>query len=338
MRAFNHFLNTARAVLPWAQDAIERDDFHLRRNGEKVAFDIDASDEVMRQIADLGQLQLMQTYILFELIRSGPKVLNVPERYVGPLLNTDINITIADYNQPFKFMCVNLPPCFVENYVASYENDLFGNGPGKHSPECVLVCHDDETDSIIVNVIFTSNQSVTALFNRTNDIESQISVSMDARLDGSADMDKSEAITAGAAIKIALNAMLLADGQLTPLGPSNKEYFEKLQRQNKKQGTAAQMEATRAALLTHPFIYEIDQNVQTYNKSEPNDPTGTRGGNKPHWRRGHYRMQRIGKDLQESKRVRIPPVLVNAHLFLGNPLDTRVNYELNTPIQETSAK
>jgi hypothetical protein len=338
MKAFNHFLNTARQMLPWIQNSRNLDDFTIRRCEDKISFDINSSDEIMTKVAEHGQLHLMQTYVLFEMIRKGPKALNLPERYIAPLLNTDLNLGIADYNQPFDFMCVNLPTDFINKYTAEYEDDALGNGPGKHSPECVMVCHNQEAQVLILHVTFTSNQAITAMLNNNEDIEQQINATLQATLTGSASIDESETIAAGAAAKIALNAMLLAENNLRGIGPYNESYYNRLKKQSQnKHTTDAQKRTNEIELATHPFIYEIDQNVQTYNKSDGSEHGGTRGGNKPHWRRGHYRLQRHGKGLEFQKRLRIPPVLVNSHLFLGNNIDSKVTYELNTPIQETSA-
>jgi len=339
MKAINYFLSMVRSFLPWAQEAADRNDFCLKRddNGE-VSFDSNPDDEILAEIFSHGQLQVMQTYILLEIIKEGPKILNLPDNYVAPLLNTDLNLTISDYNQPFRLMCVNLPAQFIEKYVSEYDDDAYGNGPGQHSPSCVIVCHDDASKTIIVHVIFTSYQAITAMFTKAYNIEQQIEESLLNKLDGSVNIDQTEIKAAVAAIKIALNAMLLADNYLKPLGPYNKAYYDRLNLlKNKKNITPAQMRSTTAELTTHPFIFEINQNVETHS-SATIDPTGItsdqRGNNKPHWRKGHYRMQRYGKDLVEMKRVRIPPVLVNAHLFIGNHINNKIVYDLNTPIPE----
>jgi hypothetical protein len=346
MRAFNNFLNTARQVMSigddqstWVNEVIERNDMSLRRDDSgAVAFDINPEDEVLMQLSELGQLQLMQTYVLLEMVKSGPKVLNIKDNYVAPLLNTELNISISDYNQPYNFMCVNLPPQFMQKYISEYEDDAYGNGPGQHSPDCVLVCHDNATKAIVIHVIFSSSQSITTMLVKGDDIEKQVNECLDNRLDGSANIDETEAVAAIAAMKIALNGLLLADGNLTPLGPCNQSYYDRLVRLKKKRCTPAQAKSNTTELAIHPFVFEINQNVQTYNKSAASESTWNRGTNKPHWRRGHYRMQRFGPELTEQKRIRIVPVLVNYHLFLGSILDSKADYELNTPIPQGNTK
>ena len=49
----------------------------------------------------------------------------------------------------------------------------------------------------------------------------------------------------------------------------------------------------------------------------------------PHWRRGHWRSQPCGPGRSERKRVAIPAVLVNGHLFLGSMADTMATYRVS---------
>jgi len=46
----------------------------------------------------------------------------------------------------------------------------------------------------------------------------------------------------------------------------------------------------------------------------------------PHWRRDHWRAQPCGPGRQERRRVAIPSVLVNGHLFVGGRADTVATY------------
>lgn len=68
-----------------------------------------------------------------------------------------------------------------------------------------------------------------------------------------------------------------------------------------------------------PIRYEFAQKVVLYTHEKQAEGTSS-GGHpghpvKPHWRRGHLRNQRYGHGLTLVKRIAIPAVLVNAHLF-----------------------
>ena len=346
MKAFNKLLNTAREIMSlddgvqsWVGKVITNDELIVRRHEDgRVSFDINPDDPILMDLSDRGQTQLMECYSVIEMIKQGPKVLNVGDCYVAPLLNTDLNLTITDYSQPYKAMCVNLPPQFMSKYIAEYDTDICVNS-GTHCPESVLVIHDIKARVLVFHVMFSSHQNINSLIIKDNEmIEQLIDHSTRTEISGSAGIDSSESIVTAAAIKIALNALLLADNNLVANGPYNKSHYDRLVRNKAKNGTPAQVKVTDIELATHPFVFEIDQNVQTYNKSDRSETDGSRGSNKPHWRRGHYRMQRFGPELVELKRIRILPVLVNHHLFLGNNLNSKVEYELNTPIQKRSAE
>jgi len=93
-----------------------------------------------------------------------------------------------------------------------------------------------------------------------------------------------------------------------------------------------QQEKSEIELRTTPVRYAFSQEVTLY-QHEPEEVrtagNGTGGWTVcPHWRRGHWRSQVCGPGRQERKRVAIPSVLVNGHLFLGAASDTVATYRV----------
>ena len=79
-----------------------------------------------------------------------------------------------------------------------------------------------------------------------------------------------------------------------------------------------------------PVKYAFAQEVTLFHR-EPSVAEGNGNGGwtvSPHWRRGHWRWQPCGAGRQERKRVAIPSVLVNSHLFLGAAADTTAKYRV----------
>jgi len=83
---------------------------------------------------------------------------------------------------------------------------------------------------------------------------------------------------------------------------------------------------------TAPVRYAFAQEVTLYHH-EPGEvrtqANGTGGWTvSPHWRRGHWRAQPCGAGRSERRRVAIPSVLVNGHLFVGSVADTVARYRV----------
>jgi hypothetical protein len=80
-----------------------------------------------------------------------------------------------------------------------------------------------------------------------------------------------------------------------------------------------------------PVRYAFAQEVTLYHKAQATGQHGTGEGGwtvSPHWRRGHWRWQPYGLGRSERRRVAIPSILVNAHLFAGAPSDTVTTYRV----------
>ena len=99
----------------------------------------------------------------------------------------------------------------------------------------------------------------------------------------------------------------------------------------RKRGREQQAKADLEVRMT-PIRYAFAQEVTLYRREVRAVPAPARGTGgwtvAPHWRRGHWRSQPVGPARQERRRVAIPSVLVNAHLFLGAPSDTLTKYRV----------
>jgi hypothetical protein len=49
---------------------------------------------------------------------------------------------------------------------------------------------------------------------------------------------------------------------------------------------------------------------------------------RPHWRRGHWKMQAHGPGLTQHKRLFIKPVIVNRHLLVGDLGALQTSYRI----------
>lgn len=133
--------------------------------------------------------------------------------------------------------------------------------------------------------------------------------------------------------KLALNVCLMATAYgVKSLGPANPSHYERLQKYAKLARKRGQEEMVKAEMEVRmaPVRYSFAQEVTLYHHE-----TGSVEGNgnggwtvSPHWRRGHWRSQPCGTGRQDRRRVAIPSVLVNGHLFLGSASDTMTTYRM----------
>ena len=147
-------------------------------------------------------------------------------------------------------------------------------------------------------------------------------------------MTPEEAMLGSVLSKLALNVCLMATAYgVRCLGPANPSHFERLKRHVKaahKRGKEA-VEKAEMEVRTMPVRYAFAQEVTLYQKEPATGQHWNGEGGwtvSPHWRRGHWRWQLCGVGRVERRRVAIPSVLVNGHLFVGSPADTVATYRV----------
>jgi hypothetical protein len=133
--------------------------------------------------------------------------------------------------------------------------------------------------------------------------------------------------------KLALNVCLMAtEYGVKCLGPANPSHYERLKKYAKLARQRGQEEVAKAEmeLRIAPVRYAFAQEVTLFHRETNSvESNGTGGWTvSPHWRRGHWRSQPCGPGRQERKRIAIPSVLVNAHLFMGDASATMTTYRV----------
>lgn len=148
-------------------------------------------------------------------------------------------------------------------------------------------------------------------------------------LDMSLDYSPNEAGATERCVRGAMNAcLLLSSLGCRRVGYANPDRAAALEKYLKKKTHHA--EANRQELRTMPVVFGFEQGVRLYEREGlehggHGDATGRIVA--PHWRRGHFRMQRHGHGLTEVKRVFIRPVMVRADLFSGSSSATATVYK-----------
>ena len=117
------------------------------------------------------------------------------------------------------------------------------------------------------------------------------------------------------------------------IGPINSTQ-QKVDKQNRavKNDKANSRKKLQSQKLLASTVYlcEFEQNIDFYEVKEAPEQIGKtisgRNSPRPHWRRGHYKMQPYGPQLALRKLTFIKPVLVMSRNFTGDTSSTQVTY------------
>jgi hypothetical protein len=288
--------------------------------------------EMANAVFTMGASSCTEAYVMSRTLAEGPKVFAFSEALTCEALeNFDLSVATADYLQPFPSVVIELPPDYTRKRVVPFD-------AGSHAPDFLVVRHEPEAGSVLVTMHLTSHQVLTRLLKLDPAWTLEETWDKAKRAWSARDtlgMTPEEVALGGALTKLALNVCLLATAYgVTCLGPANPSHYERLKRhaQLARKRLREQRERAEMEVQTAPVRYAFAQDVTLYQREpgEVHSPANGTGGwtVSPHWRRGHWRSQVCGPGRQERRRVAIPSVLVNGHLFVGLPADTVATYRV----------
>jgi hypothetical protein len=279
----------------------------------------------------MGASACIESYVMSRTLAEGPKLFTFDALTCEALENFDLNVATADYLQPFPSVVIELPQDNTKKRVVPFEE-------GTHAPDFLIARHEPDAGCVMVTMHLSSQQVLTRLLKldpawTLEEMWLKGARAWDA--EHSLGMTPEETALGNALSKMALNVCLLATAYgVRCLGPANPSHYERLKRyaQLARKRGREQLERAEADLWTAPVRYAFAQEVTLYQK-EPGEfraaANGTGGWTVcPHWRRGHWRSQACGPGRSERRRVAIPSVLVNGHLFVGSAADTLVTYRV----------
>jgi hypothetical protein len=330
--SFASALNVLRPTLPYYLALtkygllrINRDCFEFHPDPAAPPIALEMASAVFR----MGASSCIESYVMSRTLAEGPKVFAFDALTCEALENFDLSVSTADYLHPFPSVVIELPADYTRKRVVPFE-------AGKHSPDFLIARHEPDAGCVLLAMHLTSHQVLTRLLKLDPAWTLEESWAKGARTWGDTDtlgMTPEEAALGSALSKLALNVCLMATAYgVRCLGPSNPSHHERLKRYAKlarKRGREQQEKADMEVRLM-PVQYAFAHEVTLYRR-EPGEvrteANGTGGWTvSPHWRRGHWRSQPCGPARSERKRIAIPSVLVNGHLFLGSPADTLTTY------------
>jgi hypothetical protein len=270
------------------------------------------AQEMAQAMFLMGASSVIEGYTMSKMLAAGPKVFAFDALTCEALENFELNVACADYQQPFPSVVIELPRDYIQKRVVPFDR-------GVHAPDFAVVHHDREQNVVMLIIRMSSHQVLTRLLKLDLAPTLEEVWEMGRRSWGPEDslaMTPEENALGAAICKLALNVCLLATTYgIKDLGPNNPSYWERLKRQAKvahKKGRE-RLDQVQLELLTQPVRYAFAEEVVVFQR-EANSGEGGGGGTvKPHWRRGHWRLQPCGPGRSERRRIAIPSVLVNGH-------------------------
>jgi hypothetical protein len=306
---------------------LDQDCFEFRPNSAAPPLAV----EMARAVSAMGASSCIESFVMSRTLAEGPKVFAFDALTCEALENFDLNVSTADYWQPFPSVVIELPSDYTKKRVVPFD-------AGTHAPDFVIVRHEPEAKCVMVTMHLTSHQVLTRLLKLDPAWTLEEMWEKGRRTWEAKDtlgMTPEEKALGSALSKLALNVCLMATAYgVRCLGPANPSHYERLKRHAKlagKRGREQQAKAEMELRMT-PVRYAFAQEVTLYQWEKVDtgsEPHGAGGWTvSPHWRRGHWRGQPCGPGRQERRQVAIPSVLVNAHLFLGAASDTVTTYRV----------
>jgi hypothetical protein len=336
--SFNNYLNRwlkkgSRALEEIARAGAIR--LILKENSLSYQWDTSNLSEPSSALVSLARNQvsnMLEMYLLGKIVTEGPKVFEVDQVAMEMLIETDVNVEMRDYAQPFDTVIVQLPEKFSKGKVIKLlqAGEVLGGErlPDTTKPSFCIIHHEREIGTIVFALFFDTGISIKTGFTVRPEttIEDVLGQPYGRPFKDSMETSKEETKLLEDMTRACLNYCLLVDEVgARRLGYDNESHANRL-RERARRGV--RKEENERELRQLPVRYELDQRVELYRTvgdvSQLPQSTGRR--NCPHHRRGHYRMVPCGVGRTERRRRRIPPVFVNADLFLGNVKNTKVTY------------
>lgn len=265
------------------------------------------------------------TWTVTRLLASGPKLFRPTLEQCMAMAEVEIDIPTNEYRQAYPVVIYQYPDEFAE-----YMKEKLGV---QRFPKMAVAHHSVEYKFIQVSSMFEDSGSITAMIpERPGESIEQI---LTRRADDHRDDNEPEFMLGETLQRIALNFSLMMTHFSVKHKPLNPDEWRKHQGMIRKPKTKATGEKLALADVQ---IIEFEQHVEMYEERvertrSESEATGRHV--KPHWRKGHWRMQAHGPQLTLRKRMFIKPLMVRKELFVGEYSDTTTVYEGKNNVGQT---
>lgn len=316
---------------PETLDRVTKDLF-----GESLSLETLLTAYVVVTTQSLDPIQWLGVFMGAEMFREGLKIIEPNGEQCEALANVRINMTLGEYEQPYPLTVVTLPESFRAEMEETYEIPC---------PTYVACYHHRESRGIYLITFEPKSykQQITEdliphhfakLFEPKPEAVIEDQLEDTDEVVGYLSLNDKESALVARISRVAMNINLM----MTYLGVREIENhdLERLKRQ--AQGSpksAAKRKKIRQAReqleeekLTQYIAF--DQQIEFATREEDKEPSQDQGGThaspRPHWRKGHFRMQPFGPQNSQRKRIYIKPVMVRGDRYIGDMSDASTTY------------
>ncbi len=257
-----------------------------------------------------NQYEGLEMYAYSQLLAGGSKLIQPTPEQCEALIQVDANISFKDYEQPFPTILVEFPSKFRHFLTKEY---------GVPCPRFVLLHHDSRVPYLLMLACQRNVQTVVTLLS-----ERQSHQSLESFLRQCSEACDACYRQAVPLKRIALNLSLLLtrygyseNGRLDPKQYAKNKHLLKSKSRRKRLRARNHINATMQ-------VVRISQDIAFADRVLSSESAGISDGamKAPHWRRGHFRRQRVGSGRAKRRLVFVKPVLVNADHYSGNLSET----------------
>ena len=337
------YLERFRTERVWLEEIHRRQAVQPHRNGDQLGLKVDASrlapathQWLSQWLSHVGQqhsAQILEIWVRAQLLGNGPKIFRPTLDQCLAMEQIAPQLPVADYDQPYPVMFVELPEAYSQRRSCPTANARI---VGTHAPVGVLIGHfATPVDALWVSIwLDSTNVTHQLMLRREATIEAMIGEEYGE--DGYASTawaTTEERVILAGVTRLAVNAMLLfMQFGCRRLGPVNESHYRRLERyvqvaRKKRRG----LEEAERNVQQAPQLYGFPQEVVLHEEAPRSaEASGgdADGPRRPHWRRGHWKMQPHGPHRSLRRRLFIKPVLVNGHLLPSNAGDFQTVYRV----------
>lgn len=273
---------------------------------------------------------LMSVYLKSKIFAEGPKLFSLSTEKCEALENVPLNLSCDNYEQPFPVMIAEFSSDYSTNRLAQYDvPDMTWISENKkrthHRPVFAVMYHSKENNALVLSIAMDSRSDMTLILKTSDELTlEEVFDQFACKTLGSFVLNEEEMILSRKIYRTMCNlSMLCCDYGYNEIKDPVREKL--LKKNNTKH-----QELNEINLLTRPMQYELNQNVTLFQKKDIKlQECGETGRTlKPHWRRGHWRIQAYGEGKLLRKRIFIHAVFVNPMYFGGDFSDITTNYNL----------
>lgn len=267
--------------------------------------------------------RMIHLFVASQVLATGQKTFLLSQELCEAFENTGVTVPFREYRQPYDTMVIELPARYAESKVV--------DGLAEY-PTSIVIHHNNEDRFLVFDLTFQSMCSTHYLSYKPDEVVEDWLTTMRV-------LHTPSGVGKGVShesllpyLRIALNAMIAmtygVDGRKVTLTRKQQQTKKSLQKRAEGKNKFVAHRA-RLHLAALPTYFQFDQKIKAFDEqqAQPSLPSNTTGSpKKPHWRKGHWRWQAVGKGRREREMIWIRPKLIRADRFGGDLKDTTTTY------------